>query len=302
MKKYLRLMPLLVLLAALLCGCGKKGQTAPAEPDEPEPTVIVEETTSVFCSDGSKTLRFRRDDDGKWLWIDDVSFPLNGEYVAELIAAAQELEALAPLPQADGPEACGLIGAKSYLRLTRSDGSEVTYYLGNSTDGGYYCNSTGNEQQIRVAPERIMALLGRNIYDMALLPQFPDLSAGQIRSAAITRNDATDHLAVSRGKWSRGGQDVSGEEQVSKLAAGLETLAVLKCVDYAPAAGAAEVCGLEPPAAILVLELDKTKLTLRIGGYDPSGEGYFVTIDDDTTIYLMGGEVPALLTNWSTGK
>jgi len=301
MKKYLHLIWLLLLSVALLCGCGKKSG-APAATDEPEPTVTAEESTSVVCSDGSRTLRFRRNSDDQWEWVDDVSFPLDEACVAELIAAAQELETLPPITLPEAPEFYGLVGSKSYLHITRSDGSEVTYRLGKqSDDGGYYCCSSENDKQVCVAPEGIMAVLGRNIYDMARLPELPDLSPGKIRSAAITQGDATDHLAVSRGTWSRGGQDVTGEDQIQLLTAGLETLTVLKCVDYAPAAGAAAVCGLEPPAATLVLELDKSEFTLHIGEYSAAEGGYFVTIDDDTTIYLMDGQVPALLTGWSVG-
>ena len=31
----------------------------------------------MVCCDGSRTLRFRRDGDGAWQWVDDVSFPLD---------------------------------------------------------------------------------------------------------------------------------------------------------------------------------------------------------------------------------
>ena len=288
------------LLAALLCACGQKTAETP-EPEEPVPTVSTEESTSVLCSDGTMTLRFSRSGTENWQWTDDVSFPLDGQYVDELIAAVQELDSLTPIASPEGPEVYGLVSSKRYLTVVSSDGTKVTYSFGSEAEGGYYCNSSADTARICVAPERILGLLGRSIYDMALLPDIPDLSADALRSATITRGDKADQLTLSRGNWSRGGQDVNGEEQVQKLAAGLETLSVMKCVDYAPASGAAEVCGLASPAAQLRLELDKGEFLLRVGGYDQADNAYFVTIGDDTTIYLMGGDVPALLAGWTIG-
>jgi predicted small lipoprotein YifL len=305
MKKYLRMITVLLLLAAMLGGCGRKAPET-VQPDdqqqEPEPSAVAEESTFVLCSDGSRTLRFRRDEDGVWQWIDDVSFPLDGQYVDQLIGLTQELEALTPIPQPDPPEYYGLVGAKSYLAIKRVDGTEITYRLGNQAeDGGYYCNSSDDENQIKVAPERIMALMGRSIYDMALLPQLPQMSVKEIKSVTITRGDAADRLTVSRGKWMREKTDVSEDLAVTRLAAALESAAVARCADYAPADGAAEVCGLEPPAATAEIELAKTTLTIRVGSFNSYENAWYVTVGDDTTIYLMAGDLPALLAEWSVG-
>lgn len=303
MKTYRTVISAVLLTAVVLCACGRKAPETPETPgaEEPVSTVSAEESASVLCSDGARTLRFSRNDQDGWQWTDDVSFPLDGQYVDQLIAAARELDGLTPIADPKGPEVYGLVGSKSYLTVVGSDGSQVTYSFGSEAEGGYYCNSSADTARICVAPERILDLLGRSIYDMALLPDIPDLSADALRSVTITRGDEADQLTLSRGSWSRAGQGVTGEEQVQKLAAGLETLSVMKCVDYAPAAGAAEVCGLASPAAVLHLELDKGEFLLRVGGYDQAESAYFVTIGDDTTIYLMSGDVPALLAGWTIG-
>lgn len=302
MKSYLRTMPLLLLLAVLLCGCGKKSET-PVEPETPEPTVTTEESTSVFCCDGTHTLRFRRNDQEDWQWIDDVSFPLDGQYVDQLIEAARTLDVLPAVPDPEPPAFYGLLDSNSYLSITRSDESEIVYRIGNEAEGGgYYCNSSDDEERIRVVPDSVVALLGRSIYDMALLPEFPDLSAKQIKSVTITRDGVSDCLTVSRGKWLRDKTVVSDFDAVSRLAAGLEDLSVLRCVDYAPSAGAWKICGLDPAAATLEVETGKASVTIYVGGYDEADSAYYVTIGDDPTIYLIGGELPALVAGWTAGN
>ena len=302
MRTYRYIVYAALAAAVLLCGCGKKAPE-PVEPEEPVPTVATEESQSVLCSDGSMTLRFRRNDEDAWQWVDDVSFPLDGQYVDQLVETARELDALAPVSGAEAPEAYGLVGSRCYLTVSRSDGSEVTYYLGNKTEdgSGYYCNSTDDEKRIRVAPERVMSQLGRSIYDMALLPDLSGLTADTIKAVTIIRGDASDQLTLSRGKWMQGGQNVTEQAHVQQLVGALENMSLLRCVDYAPASGAAAVCGLDAPQAVLRLELDKKELTLSVGGCNEAEKAYFVTVDEDPTIYLMGGDLPALLVGWPIG-
>ena len=71
----------------------------------------------------------------------------------------------------------------------------------------------------------------------------------------------------------------------------LSRLSVTSCVDYAPAEGAAAVCGLNAPEAILVVTYTgitgrEEALTVTIGL--PTGDGgRYVTLNDESTIYRM---------------
>ena len=86
-----------------------------------------------------------------------------------------------------------------------------------------------------------------------------------------------------------GARDVT--EKTAPLVEELSRLSVTSCVDYAPAEGAAAVCGLNAPEAILVVTYTgitgrEEALTVTIGL--PTGDGgRYVTLNDEPTIYRM---------------
>lgn len=69
------------------------------------------------------------------------------------------------------------------------------------------------------------------------------------------------------------------------------------CVDWRPSSGAAALCGLDQPGAVLTAEYTHNgvqhSFTLTVGGQ--RGAGYCVTVSDDDTIYLMSAEALAPL-------
>ena len=111
MMKWAVLALLLVCCVSTLWGCGaeKKEPTPPVgttdvpDLDHPEndgttQTVVVEE--SVVFNSGDLTLRFVKNAQGKWVWKEDVSFPLQQSYVTDILSAAQEILAATPLDAA----------------------------------------------------------------------------------------------------------------------------------------------------------------------------------------------------------
>jgi hypothetical protein len=289
-------------LAALLCGCGQR--SAESETEENTDAQPSEAVTSLSCCDGATTLRFHRDEVGAWVWTDDTSFPLDGQYADRLAAAALELEQAQALTAPDHPETYGVYTSGKYLTLQRVDGEEVTYYFGDQADSGeYYFCSASDESRICLAPQRMLELMGRSVYDMALLPELPAIESDSVRIVVITTGDQTDRMTVSRGRWLRGDEDVTDAESTRQLIALLADPTLLRCVDYAPAAGAALVCGLTAPTAVLRVEYANrvgadAEFVLTVGDYLAIERGCYVTINDDPTIYLMDAGPLAVLRNW----
>lgn len=81
--------------------------------------------------------------------------------------------------------------------------------------------------------------------------------------------------------------DISeGRGELGLLTAGS---AVIQCIDYRPSTGVAELCGLTEPTVTLMVTYraiaGETELTLRVGAQRDGG--YYATVNDDDTIYLL---------------
>ncbi len=287
------------LCLALLCACGQK-RVDPV-PGGPRPEPEAPRLTSLVCSNGELTLRFHKGEDGAWLWTDNTAYPLDGSCVDELAACALALEDLAPVPDPAGPETYGLYDARKYVTLGYSDGTSVTWRFGTqSEDGAYYCSSDADLERVCLAPDTLLARMGQGIYTMAVLPDLPAPSVDQLREVSVSRDGYTDRLTTTDGRWLRSGSDVTVDPDVQQLLSSLCGLSLTRCVDFAPSAGAAALCGLEPPAAVVqvICAEAENSYTLTVGGLTEDGASCYVTVNEDTTIYLMDASALETVRTW----
>ncbi len=291
MKRHTRLLALL-LLAALLTGCGSNAQ----QPKEADAAVVQaalppEGITALVLSDDTQVLRFRRDDD-IWYWQDDETFPLDQAAMPALLEAAAAMTSAPAVPAGDDLSAYGLDDAKTSLSVT-ADGETLTFTRGDQTaSGDWYlrCTEDGTVRTVSDDTVKVFQLLDGSIYDMAVLPTLPAITMDTLHTAAITGAGGVQiNLRVVDGVRKVGSRDVTAETEA--LMDELSRLAVTACVDYDPAEGAAAVCGLDAPAAVLTLTCanavgTEEALTVTIGL--PTGDGgRYVTLNDEPTIYRM---------------
>lgn len=286
MKRRIRAMALLAALT-LLCGCGKK-ETQPQQEDMAVNIVPVEGVTALELCDGEVTLRFARTDD-TWHWVDDGTFPLDQDAVAALLALPSSLAAAEPVQGQGELSGYGLETPKKYVTAT-ADGADSTIYVGSRTsDGRWYVLTP--DGVVRLAAQADGEALSRSIYDMAVLPELPAITEENLISLTLTGAEgkqvtfSVDESGVRRS----GARDVT--EKTASLVDELGKLAVTACVDYDPADGAAAVCGLDVPEAILAVNYVNAHggdgaLTLTVGGSTGDG-GRYVTLNGDATIYRM---------------
>ena len=286
MKRRIRAMALLAALT-LLCGCGKK-EAQPQQEDMAVNTVPVEGVTALELCDGEVTLRFARTDD-TWHWVDDGTFPLDQDAVAALLALPSSLAAAEPVQGQGELSGYGLETPKKYVTAT-ADGADSTIYVGSQTSDGHWYVLTP-DGVVRLAAQADGEALSRSIYDMAVLPELPAITEENLISLTLTGAEgkqvtfSVDESGVRRS----GARDVT--EKTASLVDELGKLAVTACVDYDPADGAAAVCGLDVPEAILAVNYVNAHggdgaLTLTVGGSTGDG-GRYVTLNGDTTIYRM---------------
>lgn len=286
MKRRIQAMALLAALT-LLCGCGKK-EAQPQQEDMAVNTVPVEGVTALELCDGEVTLRFARTDD-TWHWVDDGTFPLDQDAVAALLALPSSLAAAEPVQGQGELSGYGLETPKKYVTAT-ADGADSTIYVGSQTsDGRWYVLTP--DGVVRLAAQADGEALSRSIYDMAVLPELPAITEENLISLTLTGAEgkqvtfSVDESGVRRS----GARDVT--EKTASLVDELGKLAVTACVDYDPADGAAAVCGLDVPEAILAVNYVNAHggdgaLTLTVGGSTGDG-GRYVTLNGDATIYRM---------------
>lgn len=296
MKRHTRLLVLL-LVAALLTGCGSKAQQ-PKEADAAVQTALPPEgITALTLSDDAQVLRFRRDGD-IWYWQDDETFPLDQASMPALLEAAAAMTAAPSVPAGDDLSAYGLDDAKTSLSVT-ADGETLTFTRGDqAASGDWYlrCTEDGTVRTVSDDTVKVFQLLDGSIYDMAVLPTLPAITMDTLHTAAITGASGVQiNLRVVDGVRKVGSRDVTAE--TAALMDELSQLAVTACVDYDPAEGAAAVCGLDAPEAVLTLTYANavgTEETLTVTVGLPIGDGgRYVTLGGDATIYRM--EEPSLV-------
>lgn len=278
----------LVMIAALTVGCGKKQSDDPAAAStDAGVQTSAQQPAKLVCYNGSVTLRFVREED-TWYWGDDRDFPLEQSIVTELLATVQGYAALSPLPHTDDLSQFGLSDTKRYISLTDTEGNTRTYWLGTQTDEGQYIQPEDETDAVYLSPAGVDGTLNMGIYDMARLPQLPQLTADNVSALTVTAADGKSlSLTASEGVWLRSGQDVT--QWSGTLTEALGQLTLLRCIDYRPSAGVAELCGLTEPAVVLSATYrsaaGETELTLRVGAQRDGG--YYATVNDDDTIYLL---------------
>ena len=141
---------------------------------------------------------------------------------------------------------------------------------------------------VYLSPAGVDGTLSMGIYDMARLPKLPQLTADNVSALTVTAADGKSlSLTASEGVWLRSGQDVT--QWSGTLTEALGQLTLLRCIDYRPSTGVAELCGLTEPAVTLTVTYraiaGETELTLRVGAQRDGG--YYATVNDDDTIYLL---------------
>lgn len=286
MKRRIRAMALLAALT-LLCGCGKK-EAQPQQEDMAVNIVPVEGVTALELCDGEVTLRFARTDD-TWHWVDDGTFPLDQDAVAALLALPSSLAAAEPVQGQGELSGYGLETPKKYVTAT-ADGADSTIYVGSQTSDGHWYVLTP-DGVVRLAAQADGEALSRSIYDMAVLPELPAITEENLISLTLTGAEGKQvtFSVDESGVRKSGARDVT--EKTASLVDELGKLAVTACVDYDPADGAAAVCGLDVPEAILAVNYVNAHggdgaLTLTVGGSTGDG-GRYVTLNGDATIYRM---------------
>lgn len=300
MKKYMTLILLLAALVACLvaCGHGDKEQEQELEADSAAEDVLAENalvpteeaaiTLLQYC-DGRITLRFTQDESAAWFWVDEPTFPLDGTMVDEVIAALKELGQLQKVVSAGDLDLYGLSDPQKYLTL-KGETADGTMYIGDQAEDGSWYGSIEGYEDIYILPDTFVQLLSRSIYDMATIPVLPAFTAENLLSVTVENGDNRVYMSQTDGQWKSVSEQVAGraEEVVSTLGA----MQLSKCFDYLPSQQALHLTGFSAPTATITVEYlnsvnVESSFSMTLGSLRSTEEGYYATINNDDTIYLI---------------
>lgn len=263
--------------------------------------------TALRYDNGSFTLSFIFDEaTGLWHWADDPAFPLDPAVPEEICAILTELKPQQTLSPGEDWSEYGLSQPISFLTATEYDGDILTIVFGKTTTDGesYYAQINNDTSALYIIDGAVQKKMAVPIYDMMVLPQFPLIAEGDIRSLSVhgtlftaldTRHDGEKTI------WQSGGVDVTDSGSLANLLSDLQQVRLEKCIDYNPSDEAAAICGFEPPAALLKVTYVPSSGTeqtaaLAVGSKTLDGTGYYARINGESTIYQIPPDcVDALL-------
>ena len=300
---------LAVLAAALLIVLGIRYREHLAAGDQVQQTGAIAPAaayTAVTCSNSTATLSFSLDETGRWIWSDDPEFPLQQDAVPAILELLSSLTPQQVLSDPEDPETYGLDDPTASITAAGEGVTDISLVFGKATTDGtsYYAVMNGDESVLYIFDGALPAALQTPIYDMCDLPELPELTEANLTSVVIRGTPAGETpgpvttLNAQRAEdgeeatWRSDGANVTDDPTVPALLEDLENWTLARCVDYRPSDEAAEICGFSAPDARVDVSYrteggtDQT-LTVTVGKAPVDGEGRYVRVGDDETIYLM---------------
>ena len=290
--------------------------------------------TALRWYNGSATLSFALDEEGKWIWADGPDFPLKDDTVNAILEALSSLKFQQVLPAGEDKSEHGLDTPGATLTASAGEKEQTLAFGKATTDGdSYYMCMNGDESTVYIVADTLVKLMQTPIYDMCALPELPDLSELNLRAITIQgpvpaaepaedgeeeggeadapaeepeRPAVTLNARRSNGEdqpalWFEGSDNVTAAPLLQDLLYDLRTMAMAKCVDYFPSDEAAEICGFQSPDAILKAEYaangTEQTFTLLVGARMPDESGRYVRLEEDGAIYALATDsVDAVMT------
>ena len=305
----------IVLAVALAAVLIYKNQAAKAQEEaeaQAQADAVItqdQEYNALTYYNGSATLSFTLDEEGSWIWADDPTFPLNQTTVTAIVDLLTSLTPQQTITDGDTLEAYGLDHPTATVTASGADGVSLSLTLGKTTTDGesYYMMMNDDESTVYIISGTLYNYLSTPIYDMCILPEIPDLSQENLSSITVmgavsttltasqeentdgeeTGSEDTDADAADvTVTWTDSqGTDVTDNTQVTALLTELSTFSLTECADWRPSDEAVSICGFDAPAAVAEITTTSATLTITVGSATLDGTGYYVRINDDTTIY-----------------
>ena len=302
MKRTILLILSLMLVLALI-GCG--GETADDAPAETDNNMLansaqmpVADASYLEYDNSQVTCRFRKEEE-TWKWVDNEEFPLDAAYIEEILAALEVLNStLTAVEPAVDPADCGLDEPDRYMTVTVGE-ETTTLRFGDQKASGEWYMSVDGSSDVYLAEDDFVRLMDRRIYDMAVLPTLPELTDDNLTVITVRSSENNKYARLTKTDEGWISENRLAPEKAEAVETALAEFSFDSCFNFDPSPDAAPLCGLDVPSAVISVAYintvgTETTMTLTLGTLRQDGF-YYVTLNDDTTVYLVSQDKVAPL-------
>ena len=300
-RTILLILSLMLVLALIGCG-GEKADDAPAETDNNmlanSAQMPVAAARYLEYDNSQVTCRFRKGEE-TWKWVDNEEFPLDAAYIEEILAALEGLNSTltAAEPTVD-PADCGLDEPDRYMTVTVGE-ETTTLRFGDQKASGEWYMSVDGSSDVYLAEDDFVRLMDRRIYDMAVLPTLPELTDDNLTVITVRSSENNKYARLTKTDEGWISENRLAPEKAEAVETALAEFSFDSCFNFDPSPDAAPLCGLDVPSAVITVAYintvgTETTMTLTLGTLRQDGF-YYVTLNDDTTVYLVSQDKVAPL-------
>lgn len=290
-------------LVLLLAGCG--GEKADSAMEDTDNTMLansaqapVTDASYLEYDNSQVTCRFRKEEE-TWKWVDNEEFPLDAAYIEEILAALEGLNSTltAAEPTVD-PADCGLDEPDRYMTVTVGE-ETTTLRFGDQKASGEWYMSVDGSSDVYLAADDFVRLMDRRIYDMAVLPTLPELTDDNLTTITVRSSENNKYARLTKTDEGWISENRLAPEKAEAVETALAEFSFDSCFNFDPSPDAAPLCGLDVPSAVITAAYintvgTETTMTLSLGTLRQDGF-YYVTLNDDTTVYLVSQDKVAPL-------
>lgn len=239
---------------------------------------------------------FVQNEEGLWEKSDDAAFPVNQEALEALAEDLTGLEATRRLENVGELADYGLEEPVFSLTAQLSDGSSLTYAMGDETAfaDGYYMSVSNEEGVLYIVEDSLDDLFSDNLTALAQLEEIPEAESYD-RLVVGTALDATyvdDSVSLDPAQhwYVTGTSEALDGDALEGLADALNGLTWQELVEYNASQDALAQYGLTDAAtALSLLSGKETQRSVLIGAEDDNGD-FYARLPDSSMVYLVSSD------------
>ncbi|WP_277405961.1 DUF4340 domain-containing protein [Lacrimispora xylanisolvens] len=290
----------LVVLCAVYVGVGQymdRSQKKTENQKEASKVYMTDfsEIQSVSYDREGNEISFTKKD-GKWVYDQDVKFPVMQTKMDGIASTVSKLEAVRKLEDGDGFGAYGLDQPIRTITVTGADNKKSVILLGNATpDGDYYAAIQGEDTPYLIGSS-LYTETDSGLNDFMALEEFPAIAGTDITGITVTKGDnrkqfVKKKLDDEKGtiEWYKDSADtaenkVDDNSPLNVLADSLAGLKVKSCPNYNVTDSQLKDYGLDQPSAVISYTYNKNgkdeTFQLSVGSLNEDSSCYYTRTEN----------------------